>query len=125
MTDHLLDYFDEERRIERRKPYERLRLALLVLLLLVYAAIVLMAFAKIDDTTTMTSPPIFAHWSVRYVISLVALFLVPVMALLPSFLLAFIPTKRYTYGQRLCILFLLITILLESIGCYQLLMDMR
>ena len=123
MIEDLLDFPEEERRLHRRRLFNRTRLSLLVLALSLCLANVLFIFITIPMSTPVISPEAFAGWSARYLLSGTMVLLAPALCFLAGSLLAVIPIKAYAYSQRTVIAFLVLCIVIEVIGLYQLITD--
>jgi len=93
---------------------------LFVLAILVSLLSIVIAFVTIPDNATLTKPSFLSDWKVPYAIGLVNLVIFPLISLLLSFLTGIIPFRKFSYRQRVLVLFLLILLIIESIALYQL-----
>jgi hypothetical protein len=123
MTEDLLDFAEEEQRIDRHKTLGRLQGTLLSLLLVIVAGGVTLIFVKIPIASKVSSPAYFAGWKTTIVISSFFVLVLCFAAVLLALPVGMIPVKGYPYIQRFHTAFLLVCILIEGIGLSQLVVD--
>lgn len=120
MTEDLLDLTSEEKDLAQKNAFNKLKMILFILVILVSLLSIVISFATIPDNATLTQPSFLSGWKVPYALSLVILLTFPLISLLLSFLAGIIPFRKFSYRQRVLILFLLILLIIESIALYQL-----
>jgi hypothetical protein len=123
MTEHLLDFAEEEQRAAQRRKLRRLQESLFVLLFVIVLVAVGFIATKIPFSSEISGPPFFAGWKSVVVLGLFFILALPVAAAFLAWGVGLIPVKKYRYVERFWTAFLIFCILLEAAGLYQLVAD--
>jgi cell division protein FtsW (lipid II flippase) len=123
MTEHLLDLPELERKSRSLRRFKRVWQVLLMLLLLITAANAILVYSTIEPRDTVSTSGMFYGWHAPDLFYFLVAVAEPAVALVIASVLAFIPVKRGSYVQRLLLLFLVVAIVIEGVGCRQLIID--
>ena len=123
MTEHLLDFAEEESRLRRLRMIRRIQRTLLAVVLLITLTNVIFVIVTIPGDTRISSPEFFAGWNVPFLFSSLLVVALPLVCLLVALIFGLVPIAGVKYARRVVVVFLLVCAIAEGIGLLQLLMD--